>query len=425
MHYVNFEQKQYGTFVLQDTYKIVGTTHVGPCVVLFLFNTASKECLAFHIDAGTSIECVSFIAGLFLKRDDKIDNYQAFVVGGWRNIPTSFKRSSELIDWLHGLNINTNTQFLYAKEFNGMLLLSHRNYIDFVGFDLETGKLIVHADPVHSMLPLPTDEEQKLLIKNCIYYLLLANNRTISDTIAQYFSSQTALTLNPKTLEFLQRLIKINNGTPAIPFKVKGLIKTQQEKLVTHINSANIFGIIDALYTHITSPVTALLSSDINDTALHIGCNAVNITDRELVQRQKAIVLLLLLRGRDNPTNANGIRALDMLPNGVFKNACQRLIQVFAVDDMNITCLTTDLALATFINILNIEISMQDNSELNALYEDDTLIFMIDSIIERSRSKPLLFASGQQYCKRISACDVATVAVTALAATSAYLALRL
>lgn len=425
MQYIHFSQKQYGVFPLQPAYTRIGTTHVGPCVVLFLFNTVSKECFAFHIDAGTSIECIKFIAGLFLKKDLLTDNYRAFLIGGWQSIPTSRERATQVLEWLSAVKITTNVDFLFHKEFNGMLFLSHRNYIDFVGFDLSTGRLIIQANPGHDMQPMLVDEENELLTATCISYLMLANNRTISETIAQYFGNHTGIILNPKTLAVLQRLIKINNGTPAIPFKLTGIIQSQQQKLITHITATNIIGVIEDMYTHCASPDTPITNDELNNTPLHIACAKVNSATSDNIQRCKAIVLILLLRGRNNPKNLNGLTALDMLPIGVFKKTCFKLLQAFSTDDMQLMCNTNDMASATLISLLNIEIMLQDNPEIAQLYEDDTLVFLIDSVVERATAKPLLFSNTRQHCKKLSACDVATVAVTALAATSAYFALRL
>lgn len=428
--FLDFGQKEYGRFsrkVIPAHINLVGTTHIGPCVALFIFNKKTKKIFGFHIDAALSQQVISMLVGNFLTYDPDKSNYKAYVVGGWavfreHGIP------EKVLNILRSFDLQNIETHIYQKEYNGGVPLDH-HYIQFAGINIETGELVISDDHFDPKLRFDErSEQERALVLYCVQNLLLSNDTTLTDDVRSY--QQVCGPLPDASHEFFASIEKGHNATPPLPrLGFMQTFSTQQQLLITVAKTRNVLALIRTLLSSFITPVQVLLDNPDQDTVAHIILR--DLKNHLDEYEANAIILLILLYARCNPRNIHGKTPLDELPEGKIKQGFARLLACLENPDIkkhrSITQRTRMILLSIVKDVHTYEKSDKqfEAAEMRSL----SLLMYLHAMFmnfEQAPSPLLIFSRGlAREAAKINLCDATTIAVaTAVAAVGTmYLAL--
>lgn len=322
--YRHFGQGECGVFTRSNTTNdLVGTSNVGPCIVLFLHNPLTKNCFAIHLDDRIHFAAIRQQLRKYIATQQNFENLLAFLIGGWKFFKASDHAVKPLIEWLQEQKVNNiNTDNLYKK--NGTPKDTRRShYYDSVVFNLKTGTLTLEQAPKLTLTPKPDLSASK---KSACFRYIRNNAIPLSDSLKDMKKRCSAgVALNDLSTEKFYNFIQNeNNATPIIPaVNFDHLFMQEILKLAIMAKEADALDVIKHLYSSFADPA-CLISPCNGYTPLHYFCSELNVKPDNY--ELEVIVILMLLHAKRDLADTNGITALNFLPNGHFKNRCKELL---------------------------------------------------------------------------------------------------
>jgi hypothetical protein len=319
MHkYRHFGQGESGVFNCSNSIgNLVGTSNVGPCIVLFIHDAEAKQCYAVHLDDRIHFNAIKNQIAKYIGTKERTNNFRAFLVGGWNYFKRTDHAVPPLLEYLKKLNLSQlNIDHLYKK--NGSTNdTSRMHYYESVVFDINKGTLCLLNAP-NLILGPETDRfiDQKV---DCFKYIR-RNSIPVSDVI----SSVKDCDLDSK--KFFSAIVSENNGTAIIPAQnFEYAISQELLNLAILAQNGDSLGIIKALLTSFANPVTAMVAPW-RCTPLHYAC--LSLSKKPNAYEQEVIVMLLLLYGQRDLSDTQGRSALSFIPEGHFKTRCTELLRL-------------------------------------------------------------------------------------------------
>jgi len=312
-HYRHFGQGESGVFTRENTIDdLVGTSNVGPCVVLFLHNRIAKDCYAIHFDDRIHFAAIRRQIRKYIGVKQNLKDLQAFLVGGWVFFKNSDHAAIQLLDWLKKLGVNNNIDKLYQKH--GTPSDTRRmHYYDSVIFDIAKGTLC-SLNAANFVLGPEFDPFTK---KKADCFRYIRNNAIpLSDSIVT--------TGDLDTINFYGAITAASNGTPIIPaVNFEQELSQELLKLANEVKNGNALGVIKCLYNGFVNPATAISPAD-GYTPLHYACAELRTNPGNY--EREVIVFLMLLHAQRDLAASNGRTALSILPDSFFKTKCAELL---------------------------------------------------------------------------------------------------
>lgn len=358
MKHSYFGQKEYGIFTLENSKTgYIGTAGVGPCVALFLYNPAKKECFAIHYDTQISTAAIQQKIKVFLGADQDYKKYTVHFIGGWKCIPHhQYEQTNELILWFKNLSVgNIDTSKLLQYEGNYTPLKALDQVLNII-FDLHTGKISISKGKVNAQDQISARSfSEHLLAAECTEYLVSYGSCAFDASLQniQEENPKKCAELLEQSHSLYSSICKSNNATPIVPsFDLAIIVKQQLNNLKMFAVAGDALNVIKHLFESVANP--GILIPGDRFSVLHYACQSL-AAKPTLSHFKQAAILVLLVQSRQDlasikPDGSKGRTALELLPYSEFKNACQNLlIMLRTTDTEDISLLIKSRELITFV----------------------------------------------------------------------------
>lgn len=334
-NFTSFMQHEYGIFSINDTENgLVGTEGVGPCIVLYVYNPAAKNCFGVHMSTGISFQAVRapLLAYLNTIPATELVNCKAFFVGGWQAYADLDKNKLENLRSLLAENgITDIVDKLYQKKKSCVKKLQVPKIEEIyavVGFDLNAGELLIEHTFDNNLQDVDRrSPEVQGLIAQIKPYILMGHLTTISDKAKNIAFSKT-------DAEFIKSIVDINDGTPLMPRdEIISTVRVQLNALSKYALEGDVANVAKQLFTMLINPCSYLiddagLPKKDKWTPLHYACSALNKNSfpKDEYKFQVVLMLMLMQSGKDDLVNAKGQSALDLLKDQYHKDIFTKLL---------------------------------------------------------------------------------------------------